>query len=59
VRVAGNNDFVAAIAAALHDDAQAVEKRRQVAAANTWEQRVEAISAILEENLKEVGNLGR
>jgi glycosyltransferase involved in cell wall biosynthesis len=59
VRVASSNDFVAAIAAALHDDAQAVEKRRQVAAANTWEQRVEAISVILEENLKEVGNLGR
>lgn len=48
VTVAGSDDFVAAIAAALHDDPAAAQRRRDVAAGNTWQQRVESISAIIE-----------
>ena len=48
VRVAGPGTFVSAIDEALHDSPEAAQLRRSVAAANTWDQRVEAISAILE-----------
>ncbi len=58
VRIAGASAFVAAIEESLTGPA-AAEQRRQVAAANTWDQRVEAISAVLEENLREVDNIGR
>lgn len=51
VRIAGGGDFVAAVAEALHDDPTAEEPRRRVAAANTWDQRVERISAILQQAL--------
>ncbi len=51
VRIAGAGDFVSAIDEALHDNPAAVAGRRSVAAANTWEQRVEAISDILSKML--------
>jgi len=56
VRVAASDGFVAAIAAALTDEPSAVAARRRVAAANTWDQRVEQISVILEQALEQRGH---
>jgi glycosyltransferase involved in cell wall biosynthesis len=50
-RIAGAGQFVSAIAASLTDDAAAIERRKRVAAANTWDQRVETISAIVQHAL--------
>jgi glycosyltransferase involved in cell wall biosynthesis len=58
VRIAAGSDFVLSIEQALSDGPAEAEQRRCIAAANTWEQRVESISAILEENLQEVGHIG-
>ncbi len=52
VRLAGDpSAFVEAIQQAMSDDAAAAHRRQQLAAANTWEHRVAAISAILSEHL--------
>jgi UDP-galactopyranose mutase len=53
VRIAASPaDFVAEIAAALAEvDAAAVERRRALAAANTWEHRVSRIESLLSEAL--------
>jgi glycosyltransferase involved in cell wall biosynthesis len=52
VRVAGTQDFVQAIEESLTDDTQAAVRRRQVAANNTWDQRVDKIARILQSALR-------
>jgi glycosyltransferase involved in cell wall biosynthesis len=52
VRIAGAESFVSAIADMVHDDPEAPARRRHVAAANTWDQRVETISDILQKKLQ-------
>jgi glycosyltransferase involved in cell wall biosynthesis len=51
VAVATSDDFVSAISEALRDSPSAAESRRKIAAANTWEQRVQTISQIVERAL--------
>jgi len=54
VMVAANEtEFVATIDAALSEDGPALRaERRSVAARHTWDQRVESLSAVIEERLK-------
>jgi UDP-galactopyranose mutase len=51
-RVATADGFVAAIEESLVEDAGAADRRRQVAAANTWENRLAAISALVQAAIK-------
>lgn len=52
VRIAGHDDTVQAIDDSLSEDPAVAARRRSVAAVNTWEQRVERISAIVEQALE-------
>lgn len=52
VHIATPASFVSAITEAMNDNHAAAERRRQVAAANTWDQRVDMISEILSKALQ-------
>jgi glycosyltransferase involved in cell wall biosynthesis len=52
VRIADRDDFVVVVEKALLDDELTAGRRRRLAAANTWDDRVERISAIIAQLLQ-------